>query len=165
MQRSCCAESRLARRSFLSFTPSRLSAVLLEQTSCPSQGSSSRCAEACSGDQVASTGSRRPEPAHSCRAPALLLNRGQRIEPGFSPSSGTLHLQDRLGEMEVNCRYMTDGGLGLYTRRLNRLPDGMAVVRETLQRNTSLGLGDADRVATQELQFSPDRHQGLLLAN
>ncbi|TKC42144.1 hypothetical protein EI555_015753, partial [Monodon monoceros] len=40
--------------------------------------------------------------------------------------------------------YMTDGGLGLYTRRLNRLPDGMAVVRETLQRNTSLGLGDAD---------------------
>ncbi|XP_006541371.1 neuron navigator 2 isoform X32 [Mus musculus] len=39
---------------------------------------------------------------------------------------------------------MTDGGLGLYTRRLNRLPDGMAVVRETLQRNTSLGLGDAD---------------------
>lgn len=42
-------------------------------------------------------------------------------------------------------RYMTDGGLGLYTRRLNRLPDGMAVVRETLQRNTSLGLGDADR--------------------
>lgn len=40
---------------------------------------------------------------------------------------------------------MTDGGLGLYTRRLNRLPDGMAAVRETLQRNTSLGLGDADR--------------------
>ncbi|XP_078239276.1 neuron navigator 2 isoform X12 [Pogona vitticeps] len=39
---------------------------------------------------------------------------------------------------------MTDGGLGLYTRRLNRLPDGMAAVRETLQRNTSLGLGDAD---------------------
>ncbi|KFV09884.1 Neuron navigator 2, partial [Tauraco erythrolophus] len=40
--------------------------------------------------------------------------------------------------------YMTDGGLGLYTRRLNRLPDGMAAVRETMQRNTSLGLGDAD---------------------
>ncbi|KAK2520356.1 Nav2 isoform A [Columba livia] len=39
---------------------------------------------------------------------------------------------------------MTDGGLGLYTRRLNRLPDGMAAVRETMQRNTSLGLGDAD---------------------
>uniref|UniRef100_A0A2K5ZLN5 Neuron navigator 2 n=1 Tax=Mandrillus leucophaeus TaxID=9568 RepID=A0A2K5ZLN5_MANLE len=45
---------------------------------------------------------------------------------------------------QVTHRYMTDGGLGLYTRRLNRLPDGMAVVRETLQRNTSLGLGDAD---------------------
>ncbi|XP_077178154.1 neuron navigator 2 isoform X5 [Paroedura picta] len=45
---------------------------------------------------------------------------------------------------EITSGYMTDGGLGLYTRRLNRLPDGMAVVRETLQRNTSLGLGDAD---------------------
>ncbi|NWV46038.1 NAV2 protein, partial [Daphoenositta chrysoptera] len=40
--------------------------------------------------------------------------------------------------------YLTDGGLGLYTRRLNRLPDGMAAVRETLQRNTALGIGDAD---------------------
>ncbi|XP_029438908.1 neuron navigator 2 isoform X6 [Rhinatrema bivittatum] len=45
---------------------------------------------------------------------------------------------------DVTSGYMTDGGLGLYTRRLNRLPDGMAAVRETLQRNTSLGLGDAD---------------------
>ncbi|XP_060118190.1 neuron navigator 2 isoform X2 [Heteronotia binoei] len=45
---------------------------------------------------------------------------------------------------DITSGYMTDGGLGLYTRRLNRLPDGMAVVRETLQRNTSLGLGDAD---------------------
>ncbi|XP_042294914.1 neuron navigator 2 isoform X6 [Sceloporus undulatus] len=47
---------------------------------------------------------------------------------------------------DITSGYMTDGGLGLYTRRLNRLPDGMAAVRETLQRNTSLGLGDADRV-------------------
>ncbi|GLD55801.1 neuron navigator 2 isoform X3 [Lates japonicus] len=39
---------------------------------------------------------------------------------------------------------MTDGGLGLYTRRLNRLPDSMAAVRETLHRNTSSGQGDAD---------------------
>uniref|UniRef100_A0A6I8NP83 Neuron navigator 2 n=1 Tax=Ornithorhynchus anatinus TaxID=9258 RepID=A0A6I8NP83_ORNAN len=45
---------------------------------------------------------------------------------------------------DITSGYMTDGGLGLYTRRLNRLPDGMAVVRETLQRNTTLGLGDAD---------------------
>uniref|UniRef100_A0A6J0SQB1 Neuron navigator 2 isoform X4 n=1 Tax=Pogona vitticeps TaxID=103695 RepID=A0A6J0SQB1_9SAUR len=45
---------------------------------------------------------------------------------------------------DITSGYMTDGGLGLYTRRLNRLPDGMAAVRETLQRNTSLGLGDAD---------------------
>nr|XP_033784070.1 neuron navigator 2 isoform X3 [Geotrypetes seraphini] len=45
---------------------------------------------------------------------------------------------------DVTSGYMTDGGVGLYTRRLNRLPDGMAAVRETVQRNTSLGLGDAD---------------------
>ncbi|XP_068116310.1 neuron navigator 2 isoform X2 [Hyperolius riggenbachi] len=45
---------------------------------------------------------------------------------------------------EITSGYMTDGGLGLYTRRLNRLPDGMAAVRETLQRNASAGQGDAD---------------------
>ncbi|XP_037401112.1 neuron navigator 2 isoform X5 [Pygocentrus nattereri] len=45
---------------------------------------------------------------------------------------------------EITSGYMTDGGLSLYTRRLNRLPDGMAVVRETLQRNASTGQGDAD---------------------
>ncbi|XP_059203361.1 neuron navigator 2 isoform X2 [Centropristis striata] len=45
---------------------------------------------------------------------------------------------------DVSSGYMTDGGLGLYTRRLNRLPDSMAAVRETLHRNTSSGQGDAD---------------------
>ncbi|XP_023673183.2 neuron navigator 2 isoform X1 [Paramormyrops kingsleyae] len=45
---------------------------------------------------------------------------------------------------DVISGYMTDGGLSLYTRRLNRLPDGMAVVRETLHRNASTGQGDAD---------------------
>ncbi|XP_069821195.1 neuron navigator 2 isoform X4 [Dendropsophus ebraccatus] len=45
---------------------------------------------------------------------------------------------------EITSGYMTDGGLGLYARRLNRLPDGMAAVRETLQRNVSMGQGDAD---------------------
>ncbi|GCB74399.1 hypothetical protein scyTo_0003489, partial [Scyliorhinus torazame] len=45
---------------------------------------------------------------------------------------------------DIASGYMTDGGLGLYTRRLNRLPDGMAAVRENVQRNTSVGLGDAD---------------------
>uniref|UniRef100_A0A7N8YK61 Neuron navigator 3 n=1 Tax=Mastacembelus armatus TaxID=205130 RepID=A0A7N8YK61_9TELE len=45
---------------------------------------------------------------------------------------------------DVTSGYMTDGGLGLYTRRLNRLPDGMTAVRETLHRNTSSGQGDAD---------------------
>uniref|UniRef100_A0A672Y450 Neuron navigator 3 n=1 Tax=Sphaeramia orbicularis TaxID=375764 RepID=A0A672Y450_9TELE len=45
---------------------------------------------------------------------------------------------------DVTSGYMTDGGLGLYTRRLNRLPDSMTAVRETLHRNTSTGQGDAD---------------------
>ncbi|KAM7015791.1 LOW QUALITY PROTEIN: neuron navigator 2 [Tautogolabrus adspersus] len=45
---------------------------------------------------------------------------------------------------DVTSGYLTDGGLGLYTRRLNRLPDSMAAVRETLHRNTSSGQGDAD---------------------
>ncbi|KAL3065870.1 hypothetical protein OYC64_015916 [Pagothenia borchgrevinki] len=45
---------------------------------------------------------------------------------------------------DVASGYMTDGGLGMYTRRLNRLPDSMAAVRETLHRNTSSGQGDAD---------------------
>ncbi|XP_034737808.1 neuron navigator 2 isoform X3 [Etheostoma cragini] len=45
---------------------------------------------------------------------------------------------------DVTSGYMTDGGLGLYTRRLNRLPDSMAAVRETLHRNMSSGQGDAD---------------------
>ncbi|XP_076003126.1 neuron navigator 2 isoform X2 [Genypterus blacodes] len=45
---------------------------------------------------------------------------------------------------DINSGYMTDGGLGLYTRRLNRLPDSMTAVRETLHRNASSGQGDAD---------------------
>ncbi|XP_077420271.1 neuron navigator 2 isoform X3 [Vanacampus margaritifer] len=45
---------------------------------------------------------------------------------------------------DVTSGYMTDGGLGLYTRRLNRLPDSMSAVRETLHRNASSGQGDAD---------------------
>lgn len=47
--------------------------------------------------------------------------------------------------LSVCCRYLTDGGLGLYTRRLNRLPDTMTSVRETLHRNASSGQGDGDR--------------------
>ncbi|XP_032894571.1 neuron navigator 2 isoform X5 [Amblyraja radiata] len=45
---------------------------------------------------------------------------------------------------DIASGYLTDGGLGLYTRRLNRLPDGMAAVREHVQRNASIGVGDAD---------------------
>ncbi|XP_031424993.1 neuron navigator 2 isoform X2 [Clupea harengus] len=45
---------------------------------------------------------------------------------------------------DVTSGYMTDGGLSLYSRRLNRMPDNMAAVRENLQRNASTGQGDAD---------------------
>ncbi|XP_075402090.1 neuron navigator 2 isoform X3 [Tenrec ecaudatus] len=62
--------------------------------------------------------------------------------PGYM-SDGDV-LSKTLRTDDITSGYMTDGGLGLYTRRLNRLPDGMAVVRETLQPNASLGLGDAD---------------------
>ncbi|XP_044799413.2 neuron navigator 2 isoform X2 [Bubalus bubalis] len=62
--------------------------------------------------------------------------------PGYMSDGDVLSKNMRADD--ITSGYMTDGGLGLYTRRLNRLPDGMAVVRETLQRNTSLGLGDAD---------------------
>ncbi|XP_054997656.1 neuron navigator 2 isoform X3 [Sorex araneus] len=62
--------------------------------------------------------------------------------PGYMSDGDVLSKNMRADDLTSG--YMTDGGLGLYTRRLNRLPDGMAVVRETLQRNTSLGLGDAD---------------------
>nr|XP_014970126.2 neuron navigator 2 isoform X4 [Macaca mulatta] len=62
--------------------------------------------------------------------------------PGYMSEGDVLSKNIRTDD--ITSGYMTDGGLGLYTRRLNRLPDGMAVVRETLQRNTSLGLGDAD---------------------
>ncbi|NXY36764.1 NAV2 protein, partial [Pomatorhinus ruficollis] len=63
-------------------------------------------------------------------------------------ASGYMSDGDVLGKNiradDITSGYLTDGGLGLYTRRLNRLPDGMATVRETLQRSTALGLGDAD---------------------
>ncbi|XP_053304863.1 neuron navigator 2 isoform X3 [Spea bombifrons] len=45
---------------------------------------------------------------------------------------------------DITSGYMTDGGLSLYTRRLNRLPEGMAAVRETPQRTETGGQGDAD---------------------
>ncbi|XP_062869405.1 neuron navigator 2 [Trichomycterus rosablanca] len=44
---------------------------------------------------------------------------------------------------DLSSGYMTDGGVSLYTRRLNRFPDGMPAMRETLQKH-STGQGDAD---------------------
>ncbi|KAK1891341.1 Neuron navigator 2 [Dissostichus eleginoides] len=61
---------------------------------------------------------------------------------------------------DVASGYMTDGGLGMYTRRLNRLPDSMAAVRETLHRNTSSGQGDADSRFPEGLK---SRNRELLL--
>ncbi|XP_036391287.1 neuron navigator 2-like isoform X5 [Megalops cyprinoides] len=62
--------------------------------------------------------------------------------PGYMSDGDVLSKNVRTDD--VTSGYMTDGGLSLYTRRLNRLPDGMAAVRETLQRNASTGQGDAD---------------------
>ncbi|XP_058256851.1 neuron navigator 2 isoform X2 [Hemibagrus wyckioides] len=45
---------------------------------------------------------------------------------------------------ELSSGYLTDGGLSLYTRRMNRFPDGLALMRETLQKHVSTGQGDAD---------------------
>ncbi|KAM6942627.1 neuron navigator 2 isoform 3-T3 [Xenentodon cancila] len=59
-------------------------------------------------------------------------------------SDGDVLSKNAVRADDVTSGYMTDGGLGLYTRRLNRLPDSMAAVRETLHRNTSSGQGDAD---------------------
>ncbi|XP_047435818.1 neuron navigator 2 isoform X1 [Mugil cephalus] len=59
-------------------------------------------------------------------------------------SDGDVLSKNAVRTDDVTSGYMTDGGLGLYTRRLNRLPDSMAAVRETLHRNTSAGQGDAD---------------------
>ena len=56
--------------------------------------------------------------------------------------TGTETVTDRPVVLSV-CSYMTDGGLSRYTHCLNRLPDGMAAVRETLHRNTFKGQGDA----------------------
>ncbi|XP_029316080.1 neuron navigator 2 isoform X2 [Cottoperca gobio] len=59
-------------------------------------------------------------------------------------SDGDVLTKNAVRTDDVASGYMTDGGLGLYTRRLNRLPDSMAAVRETLHRKTSSGQGDAD---------------------
>ncbi|GAA6088332.1 neuron navigator 2 isoform X7 [Tachysurus ichikawai] len=45
---------------------------------------------------------------------------------------------------ELSSGYLTDGGLSLYSRRMNRFPDGLALMRETLQKHASTGQGDAD---------------------
>ncbi|XP_072528058.1 LOW QUALITY PROTEIN: neuron navigator 2-like, partial [Salminus brasiliensis] len=74
-----------------------------------------------------------------------LGERGEELELDVSGyvSDGDVLAKNARAE-EISSGYLTDGGLSLYTRRLNRLPDGMAVVRETLQRNASTGQGDAD---------------------
>ncbi|XP_047658791.1 neuron navigator 2 isoform X3 [Tachysurus fulvidraco] len=45
---------------------------------------------------------------------------------------------------ELSSGYLTDGGLSIYSRRMNRFPDGLALMRETLQKHVSTGQGDAD---------------------
>ncbi|KAM8808052.1 neuron navigator 2 isoform 3-T3 [Eudromia elegans] len=45
---------------------------------------------------------------------------------------------------DLTSGYLTDGGLGLYTRRVPRLPEGTCAVREAPPRSAALGLADAD---------------------
>ncbi|CAH2325624.1 neuron navigator 2 isoform X1 [Pelobates cultripes] len=77
-------------------------------------------------------------------------NRGDEMEIENMGIEATGYMSDgdvlgkNIRTEDLTSGYMTDGGLGLYTRRLNRLPDGMASVRETLQRNETAGQGDAD---------------------
>ncbi|XP_017282243.1 neuron navigator 2 isoform X2 [Kryptolebias marmoratus] len=69
---------------------------------------------------------------------------GSAMEVTGYMSDGDVLSKNVVRNEDVTSGYMTDGGLGLYTRRLNRLPDSMAAVRETLHRNTSSGQGDGD---------------------
>ncbi|KAG7467923.1 hypothetical protein MATL_G00137370 [Megalops atlanticus] len=62
--------------------------------------------------------------------------------PGYMSDGDVLSKNARASD--IMSGYMTDGGLSLYTRRLNRLPDGVAAVREALQRKASANQGDAD---------------------
>ncbi|XP_061102656.1 neuron navigator 2-like isoform X2 [Conger conger] len=62
--------------------------------------------------------------------------------PGYMSDGDVLSKNMRASD--VTSGYMTDGGLSLYTRRLNRLPDGVTSVREALQRKASTGQVDAD---------------------
>uniref|UniRef100_A0A8C2CBD4 Neuron navigator 2a n=1 Tax=Cyprinus carpio TaxID=7962 RepID=A0A8C2CBD4_CYPCA len=69
---------------------------------------------------------------------------GVGLEMSGYMSDGDVLAKNTAGKDILAMLYMTDGGLSLYTRRLNRLPDGMAMVRESLQRNASTSQGDAD---------------------
>ncbi|NWW82607.1 NAV2 protein, partial [Climacteris rufus] len=84
----------------------------------------------------------------SCHADGAHKGDSIDLEGIAMDASGYMSDGDVLGKNiradDITSGYLTDGGLGLYARRLTRLPDGMAAVRETLQRSTGLGLGDAD---------------------
>uniref|UniRef100_A0A8C2H0D3 Neuron navigator 2a n=1 Tax=Cyprinus carpio TaxID=7962 RepID=A0A8C2H0D3_CYPCA len=69
---------------------------------------------------------------------------GVGLEMSGYMSDGDVLAKNARSDELTTMLYMTDGGLSLYTRRLNRLPDGMAMVRESLQRNASTSQGDAD---------------------
>ncbi|KAK6319931.1 hypothetical protein J4Q44_G00090380 [Coregonus suidteri] len=76
-----------------------------------------------------------------------LPDKMEELEGIVMETTGYMSDGDLLGKNlcmdKVSSGYMTDGGLSRYTHRLNRLPDGMVAVRETLHRNTFKGQGDA----------------------
>uniref|UniRef100_A0A673ZSV1 Neuron navigator 2 n=1 Tax=Salmo trutta TaxID=8032 RepID=A0A673ZSV1_SALTR len=89
----------------------------------------------------------RQTPGQESNTMCDLSDKMEELEGVTIETTGYMSDGDVLGKNihmdKVTSGYMTDGGVGVYTRRLNRLPDGMAVVRETLHRNSSKGQGDA----------------------
>uniref|UniRef100_A0A8C7NJM4 Neuron navigator 2b n=1 Tax=Oncorhynchus mykiss TaxID=8022 RepID=A0A8C7NJM4_ONCMY len=89
----------------------------------------------------------RQTPGQESNTVCDLSDKMEELEGVAIETTGYMSDGDVLGKNihmdKVTSGYMTDGGVGMYTRRLKHLPDGMAVVRETLHRNSSKGQGDA----------------------
>nr|XP_046202374.1 neuron navigator 2-like isoform X4 [Oncorhynchus gorbuscha] len=89
----------------------------------------------------------RQTPGQESNTVCDLSDKMEELEGVAIETTGYMSDGDVLGKNihmdKVTSGYMTDGGVGMYTRRLNRLPDGMAVVRETLHHNSSKGQRDA----------------------
>ncbi|XP_030644236.1 neuron navigator 2 [Chanos chanos] len=89
--------------------------------------------------------------AGACDSALCTLDLSDKVEELESISMETMGYMsdgDVLGKNvraeSVNSGYMTDGGLSMYTRRLNCLPDSAAAVRDTISRNATRIQADSD---------------------